>query len=91
MATLKQLEEQREELEERLEGGDIGAESALARLDAAIRARLLKIQHSQKRLQAVKAAVSKGVSLEQAKAGKPKSVARKKAEAKANKPVNRFE
>jgi hypothetical protein len=91
MATLKQLEEQRDELEERLEAGDPAAESALARLDAAIRARLLKIQHSQKRLQAVKAAESKGVSVEQAKAAKPKSVARKKAEAKANKPVNRFE
>ena len=91
MATLKQLEEQRDELESRLEAGDAAAEGALTRLDAAIRARLLKIQHSQKRLQAVKTAVSKGVSVEQAKAAKPKSAARKKAEAKASKPVNRFE
>ena len=33
MATLKQLEEQRDELEARLEAGDPAAESALARLD----------------------------------------------------------
>jgi hypothetical protein len=91
MATLQQLEEQRDELEARLEAGDPAAESALARLDSAIRARLLKIQHSQKRLQAVKVAVGKGVSVAQAKAAKPKSIARKKADAKANKPVNRFE
>jgi hypothetical protein len=91
MATLKQLEEQREELEARLEAGDPAAEAGLARLDAAIRTRLLKIQHSQQRLKAVKAAVTKGMTVAEAKSVKPRSARAKKAQTKANKPINRFD
>lgn len=91
MATLAQLEEQKRELEERLDNGDISAEAALARIDAAIRARAKKIQHSQKRLSAVKSAVAKGVPVAQAKAVKPVSKASKKAKLKASRPINRFD
>jgi hypothetical protein len=91
MATLAQLEEQKRELEDRLDAGDVSAEAALVRIDAAIRARTQKIQHSQKRLAAVKNAVGKGMSVQQAKAVKPKSAARKKANLLAKKPINRFE
>jgi len=91
MATLAQLEEQKRELEDKLDAGDATAEAALARIDAAIRSRTKKIQHSQKRLAAVKNAVDKGLSVQQAKAVKPKSAAQKKADQAASKPVNRFE
>jgi len=91
MATLAQLEEQKRELEDRLDAGDVSAEAALRRVDAAIRSRTQKIRHSQKRLAAVKNAVSKGMSVQQAKAVKPKSAAQKKAELRAKKPINRFE
>jgi hypothetical protein len=91
MATLAQLEEQKRELEDKLDAGDVSAEAALARIDAAIRSRTSKIQHSQKRLAAVKNAVDKGLSVRQAKAVKPKSAAQKKASLAASKPVNRFD
>jgi hypothetical protein len=91
MATLAQLKEQKRELEDKLDAGDTAAEAALARIDAAIRSRTKKIQHSQKRLAAVKSAVDTGLSVQQAKAVKPKSAAQKKADQAASKPVNRFE
>ena len=91
MATLAQLEEQKRELEDKLNAGDVSAEAGLARIDAAIRSRTKKIQHSQKRLAAVKNAVDKGMSVQQAKSIKPESAAQKKASQRANKPVNRFE
>ncbi|MEJ2140036.1 MAG: hypothetical protein P8Y61_11420 [Gammaproteobacteria bacterium] len=91
MATLAQLEEQKRELEERLDGGDVSAEAALARVDAAIRARRKTIQHSQKRLQAVKNAVSKGVPVAEAKAVKRSSKIRKKLKQRASGPINRFD
>ena len=91
MATLAQLEEHKRELEDRLDAGDMSAEAALARVDAAIRARTQKVQHGRKRLAAVKNAVAKGLTVEQAKAVKPKSAARKKADQLAKKPINRFE
>ena len=46
MATLEKLEEQKRELEERLYAGDVSAEAALERIDRAIEARKLKIEHS---------------------------------------------
>jgi hypothetical protein len=91
MTTLAQLEEQKRELEAKLDAGDMSAEAALIRLDAAIRARTQKIQHSQQRLAAVKNAVGAGMSVQQAKAVKPKSAAQKKAALLARKPINRFE
>ena len=89
MATLAQLEEERRELEARLESGDLSAEAALVRVDAAIRSRLKKIQHSQKRLAAVKDAVAKGMPVEEAKAVKGTSV-RNKAKRRSSTPLNRF-
>jgi hypothetical protein len=90
MATLEQLQAQKAELEEKLNAGDLSAESALARIDNAIAARTRKIEHSQKRLAAVKNAVAKGISVADAKAVKAKTVAQKKALAQAKKPLNRF-
>jgi hypothetical protein len=90
MATLEHLREKKRELEEKLHAGDLSVEPALERVDNAIASRTRTVQHSQKRLAAVKQAVSKGMSVEEAKAVKPKSAARRKAEARANKPVNRF-
>jgi hypothetical protein len=90
MATLEQLQAQKAELEEKLYAGDLSAEAALARIDNAIASRTRKIEHSQKRLAAVKNAVDKGMSVADAKASKPKSVAQKKAAAQAKKPLNRF-
>ena len=89
MATLEQLEEQKREAEERLADGDPRAEAALDRIDKAIAARTRQIQHSRKRLAAVKEAVAKGVALEDTT---PKKVAAKsRAKGKTNKPINRFE
>jgi hypothetical protein len=90
MATLEQLQAQKAELEEKLYAGDLSAEATLARIDNAIASRTRKIEHSQKRLAAVKNAVDKGMSVADAKAVKPKSVAQKKAAAAAKKPMNRF-
>jgi len=89
MATLEQLEEQKRELEDRLASGDLTAESALTRIDAAIRARSRKIQHSQKRLAAVKQAVAKGVPVAEAKSVKARSGRKKKPTTTG--PINRFE
>ena len=90
MATLEQLQARKAELEEKLYAGDLSAEAALARLDNAIAARTRKIEHSQKRLAAVRNAVDKGMSVADAKAVKPQSAAQKKAVAQAKKPLNRF-
>jgi hypothetical protein len=90
MATIEQLQEQKRELEEKLYAGDLSVEPALERIDKAIASRTRTVQHSRKRLAAVKDAVNQGVSVEDAKAAKPKSAARRKAEALAKKPLNRF-
>ena len=91
MPTLASLKEQQQELEARLEAGDLSAEAALARIDAAIVSRTRQIQHSQKRLGVVKQAVARGVPVAQAKAVKPKSAASKRRKKLADKPVNKFE
>jgi len=90
MATLEQLQARKRELEEKLHAGDLEAERALARIDNAIASRSRTIEHSQKRLAAVKNAVNKGLSVADAKAVKPKSAAQRKAAAQAKKPLNRF-
>jgi len=88
MATLAQLEEQKEALQARLDAGDLSAEAALERVDRAISSRTQKIAYSQKRLAAVKTAVKAGVPLEKTK---PKSVAAAvKKRAKAKCPLNDF-
>ena len=88
MATLAKLEEQKRALEERLENGDVSAEAALERIDRAIAARTQEITHKQKRLAAVKKAVSQGVAKEDTT---PRKVAaRSKARDKKGGPLNRF-
>ena len=91
MATLAELQERKRELEARLDNGDLAAEAALARVDAAIVARSKTIEHSQKRLQAVKDAVAKGMPVADAKAVRSRSKSRKGSTAKAGRPINRFE
>lgn len=91
MATLAQLRERQSELQDRLEKGDLSAEDALERVDAAIRARSKTIQHSQQRLKAVKDAVAKGVPVADAKAVKSRSKTRQNSIRKANRPINRFD
>jgi hypothetical protein len=90
MATLEKLQEQKLELEERLYAGDTSAEAALERIDRAIEARKLKIEHSQKRLAAVKSAVKAGVSLDETTPSKVSATAKKISKARAKRPLNRF-
>ena len=88
MATLEKLEEQRAVLEERLADGDISAEAALERIDRAISARSREIEHSRKRLAAVKQAVNAGVAKEDTS---PRKVASKLTQrTKKAGPLNRF-
>ena len=90
MATLEQLRERKRELEERLEAGDLSAESALERVDRAITARTLKVQHSRKRLGAAKQAVAAGMDPDEARRRNNKNMAAKLAEARRKRPLNRF-
>jgi hypothetical protein len=90
MATLESLQEQKAELEDRLAAGDLSAEAALERIDRTIAARTQKIQHSQKRLAAVKNAVKAGVPLEDVQRKKTPTSAAKIAKARAKRPLNRF-
>lgn len=91
MATLARLQEQKRELEEKLDAGDLTAEAALARVDLAIAARTRKIQHSQKRLAAVKNAVKAGVPIEKTRISRSETVLKKDAKTRAKRPLNRFE
>jgi len=90
MATLDQLRERRRELEERLEAGDLSAEAALERVDRAIAARSLKVQHSRKRLDAVKQAVAAGMDPDEARRRDNRAIAAKIAKARKKRPLNRF-
>jgi len=88
LATLEKLLEQKQALEDRLDAGDLSAEAALERIDNAIAARTRQIDYSQKRLSAVKAAVAKGVPLQETK---PDKVAARVNKARKSKgPINRF-
>jgi hypothetical protein len=91
MATLAKLQEQKRELLKKLYAGDLCAEPALARIDAAIAHRTQKIQLSQKRLAAVKNAVKVGVPLEETRKPKSQAQAKKSAKVRARRPLNRFE
>jgi len=91
MATLAKLQEQRRELLAKLDAGDLSVEPALARIDRAIAGRTQKIQHSRKRLAAVKNAVKVGVPLEETRKPKSESNMKKTAKARARRPLNRFE
>ena len=91
MATLANLQEQKRELLEKLNAGDLSVESALARIDRAIVSRTQKIQHSRKRLAAVKNAVQAGVPLEETRKPKGESDVKKSAKIRTRRPLNRFE
>ena len=90
MATIEHLQAQKQALEKRLNEGDLSAEPALARVDCAIAARKQKIVYSQKRLATVKAAVKAGVPLADTRPEKVAAAAKKRAEQRAKRPVNRF-
>jgi hypothetical protein len=90
MATLAKLQDQRRELLEKLDAGDLSVEPALAQIDRAIASRTQKIQHSRKRLAAVKGAVKVGVPLEETRKPKRESDVKKSAKARARWPLNRF-
>ena len=89
VATLAELEEQKRELEDRLEAGDLSVEAGLARIDRAISARRQTIQHSRKRLGAAHDAVAAGMSVDEAR--KPKKRVSSKATKKTARSLNRFE
>ncbi|MFQ5634785.1 MAG: hypothetical protein ACE5G3_05600 [Gammaproteobacteria bacterium] len=89
MTTLAELEEQKRELEARLEAGDPAAEAALARLDRAICARRQKIGHRRKRLAVAHDAVAAGMSVEDAH--KPGTGRSPRAAKNTRRPLNRFE
>jgi hypothetical protein len=90
MATLESLLEKRRELEAELDGGDLSAEAALARLDRVIEARTQKIQHSKKRLDVARDAVDAGMSREEARRPRTNADRKKAAKSKVRGPVNRF-
>ena len=89
-STLENLQEQKRELEDRLADGDLTAEAALERIDRAIASRTKTINHSRKRLQAVKAAVAKGVPLEDTRPTKVSARAKKNRTTRNKGPINRF-
>ena len=91
MATLEKLYERKRELEDKLAEGDLSAEASLARVDQAIAARKQKIQHSQKRLVAVKEAVRLGVPLEETRPKKVAGKAKKLDKTRAKRPLNQFD
>jgi hypothetical protein len=90
MATLEGLLEKKRELEAKLDGGDVSAEAALARIDRAIAARTQKIQHSKKRLDVARDAVDAGMSPEEARRPRTRADRKKVAKSKVRRPINRF-
>jgi hypothetical protein len=92
MATLQQLQMRKQELEEKLQAGDLTVEAALVQIDRAIASRTLKVQHSQQRLEAVKRAVAAGMDKDKARriTNKPTPSAKKFADLRAKKLLNRF-
>jgi hypothetical protein len=90
MATLEKLQERKRELEEKLNAGDLSVEAALERVDRAIASRTLKVQHSRKRLDAVKQAVAAGMDPDEARRRNNKAIAAKLAEARKKRSLNRF-
>jgi hypothetical protein len=90
MATLATLEEKKRALEAKLMSGDLSVEPALEQIDRAIASRTRQIQHSRKRLDAVKTAVKAGVPLEDTRKKKTRADAEKIAKAQLKRPLNKF-
>ena len=79
MATLKQLQMRRHELEEKLHAGDLSVQRALEIIDRAISGRTLKVQHSRQRLEAAKEAVAAGMNKDEARRINSKAMAKRLA------------
>jgi hypothetical protein len=90
MTTLQELQRRKQELEVKLHAGDLSVETTLQQVDRAISSRTLKIQRSQQRLAAVKQAVAAGIDKDQARRLNHKVTAKKLAEARAKRLLNRF-
>jgi len=90
MATLQELQKKKRELEDQLHAGDLSVEAALGRVDRAISARTLKVQHSRQRLDAAKEAVAAGMDKDEARRINTKATAKKLAELQARRKLNRF-
>ena len=90
MTTLRQLQMRKQELEDKLHAGDLSVEDKLAQIDRAISSRTLKVQHSQLRLEAVKQAVAAGMDKDAARRINNKAAAKKLAEDRAKRMLNRF-
>jgi len=90
MTTLRQLQMRKQELEDKLHAGDLSVEDTLAQIDRAISSRTLKVQHSQLRLEAVKQAVAVGMDKDAARRINNKVAAKKLAEDRAKRLLNRF-
>lgn len=90
MATLEELQTRKQELENKLNAGDLSAEPLLKQVDRAISARTLKVRHSRQRLEAVKQAVASGMDKDEARQMNTKAAAKILAELRAKKSMNRF-
>ncbi|MEZ5566266.1 MAG: hypothetical protein R3F24_12525 [Gammaproteobacteria bacterium] len=90
MATLRQLQTRREELQAKLDAGDPSVESALQLVDRAISSRTLTVQHSRQRLEAVKEAVARGADKDDTRRLDSRATAKKIAELRKRKDINRF-
>jgi ATP-dependent protease HslVU (ClpYQ) ATPase subunit len=90
MPTLRQLQERRKELEEKLQAGDLSVEATLDQIDRAISSRTLKVQNSQTRMEVVKQAVAAGMDKDKARRINVKASVKKLAELRAKRLLNRF-
>lgn len=89
MATLKQLQTRRRELEDKLHAGDLSVQRALEIIDRAISGRTLKVQHSRQRLEAAKQAVAAGMDKDQARRINSKAMAKRLAAIRAKQKLER--
>jgi hypothetical protein len=95
MPTVEQLKLRRQDLQDKLDAGDLSVQTALDQIDRAISARTLKVRQSQQRLEAVKAAVASGMDKDTArrinnKVRSKSAVAKALYEARAKRLLNRF-
>ena len=95
MPTVEQLKSRREELQEKLDAGDLSVQPVLEQLDRAIASRTSQVQKSRSRLAAVKAAVASGMDKDAArrinnKARSKEAVSKALYEARAKRLLNRF-
>ena len=95
MPTVEQLKLRRDELQEKLDAGDLSVQTVLGQLDRAIASRALKVQKSKTRLAAVKAAVASGMDTDAArrintKARSKEALSKALYEARAKRLLNRF-